>query len=142
MLVLIVTDMGGLADLYAVGVVGAIATNLGASSTDGKLELVMWERVLMFCTFLIMVAIEVSLFWDKPSARLFAGSVLLIGLILRGLASEYTHRQRTTDAAAFERRGDTQFFRQSERPDAFSRSFRASHDLRDSRARQDPGFRH
>jgi hypothetical protein len=26
--------MSGLADLYAVGVVGAIATNLGATSTD------------------------------------------------------------------------------------------------------------
>src|SRR5438046_2612905 len=34
LLVLLVKDMAGLADLYAVGVVGAIATNLGASSTD------------------------------------------------------------------------------------------------------------
>ena len=60
-LVLAVKDMAGLADLYAVGVVGAIATNLGASSTDRKLDLVQWERVLMFFTFLIMLAIEISL---------------------------------------------------------------------------------
>src|SRR5207248_3128946 len=33
LLVLLVKDMAGLADLYAVGVVGAIATNLGATST-------------------------------------------------------------------------------------------------------------
>src|SRR5579872_242223 len=37
-LVLLVKDMAGLAELYAVGVVGAIATNLGASSTDKKLR--------------------------------------------------------------------------------------------------------
>ena len=37
LLVLMVKDMAGLADLYAVGVVGAIATNLGATATDRKL---------------------------------------------------------------------------------------------------------
>lgn len=93
-LVIAVKDMEGLADLYAVGVVGAIATNLGASSTDSKLGLVRWERALMFFTFLIMLAIEISLFVDKPSARVFAGSILLIGLILRGLASERSNRQK------------------------------------------------
>src|ERR1700736_2229900 len=36
-LVVAVRDVSGLADLYAVGVVGAIATNLGASSNDTKL---------------------------------------------------------------------------------------------------------
>lgn len=97
-LVIAVKDMAGLADLYAVGVVGAIATNLGASSTDKHLGLVRWERVLMFVTFLIMVAIEFSLFIDKPNARVFAVTVLAIGLILRGLASE--HLQRKEKAAA------------------------------------------
>jgi hypothetical protein len=37
-LVVTVKDVAGLADRYAVGVVGAIATNLGASSTDKKLS--------------------------------------------------------------------------------------------------------
>jgi amino acid transporter/nucleotide-binding universal stress UspA family protein len=87
-LVIAVRDVSGLADLYAVGVVGAIATNLGASSTDRKLGLERWERVLMFCTFIIMTAIEISLFVDKPNALVFAAIVLLFGLILRGLASE------------------------------------------------------
>ncbi len=99
-LVLAVKDMGGLAELYAVGVVGAIATNLGASATDRKLGLARWERVLMFCTFLIMLAIELSLFADKPNARIFASTVLLIGLIMRGLALEHSHRQKTAAAAA------------------------------------------
>jgi amino acid transporter/nucleotide-binding universal stress UspA family protein len=92
-LLLVVSDVSGLADLYAVGVVGAIATNLGASSTDKKLGLERWERGLMFCTFLVMLAIEISLFADKPSARFFAGSVLVIGLVLRGLANEQTRHK-------------------------------------------------
>ena len=98
-LVIAVKDMSGLADLYAVGVVGAIATNLGASSTDKKLGLVRWERALMFFTFLIMLAIEISLLVYKPNARIFSISVLVIGLILRGLAAEQASRKRSADAA-------------------------------------------
>ena len=118
-LVLLVRDMAGLADLYAVGVVGAIATNLGASATDKKLPLTKWERGLMYFTFAIMLAIEISLFVDKPNARVFAVTVLAAGLVLRGLASERTQRQRrkearadtppTTGAAEMQMAGRTQF---------------------------------
>ena len=92
-LVVAVKDVAGLADLYAVGVVGAIATNLGASSTDKKLNLERWERILMFFTFLIMGAIEISLFIDKPNARLFAATILVFGLILRGLVTERAQKK-------------------------------------------------
>ena len=44
LLVVLVQDIAGLADLYAVGVVGAIATNLGATATDKKLTMKTWER--------------------------------------------------------------------------------------------------
>jgi amino acid transporter len=98
-LVISVKDVAGLADLYAVGVVGAIATNLGASSTDRKLDLARWERVLMFCTFLVMAAIEISLFIDKPNARLFALIVLAAGLVFHGLASERAAKRRAMEAA-------------------------------------------
>jgi len=87
-LVIAVKDMSGLADLYAVGVVGAIATNLGATATDRKLSIKGWERSLMFVTFLVMAAIEISLLVDKPNARYFAITILVIGLILRGLVLE------------------------------------------------------
>ena len=45
-LVISVKDVGGLADLYAVGVVGAIATNLGTrlQRTDKKAARLKWER--------------------------------------------------------------------------------------------------
>lgn len=93
-IVIAVKDMSGLADLYAVGVVGAITANLGASATDKKLDLAQWERALMFGTFILMLAIELSLLVDKPGARIFAFSVLTIGLILRGLAAESAQRRK------------------------------------------------
>ena len=97
-LVASIHDMSGLANLYAVGVVGAIATNLGASSTDKHLKLTKKERALMFCTFLVMAAIEVSLFIYKPDARLFTLIILAVGLIARGLVTE--RRQKKEAAAA------------------------------------------
>lgn len=93
-LIVTVKDMAGLADLYAIGVVGAIATNLGASATDRKLALSKGERSLMLFTFVIMLAIEISLFWDKPKARIFATTVLVVGLIMRGLAAEASARNK------------------------------------------------
>src|SRR3989440_1411478 len=87
-LVVLVKDMAGLADLYPVGVVGAIATNLRAASTHWKLTIKPWERTLMFGTFIVMAAIELSLLVDKPNARYFAVTILAVGLILRGLVQE------------------------------------------------------
>lgn len=97
LLVIAVRDMAGLADLYAVGVVGAIATNLGATSTDRHLSIKLPERGLMFGTFLVMAAIEVSLLVDKPNARYFAVTILAVGLILRGLVQE--RRMKVAGAA-------------------------------------------
>jgi len=88
LLVILVKDMAGLADLYAVGVVGAIATNLGATATDRKLSIKAWERTLMFSTFIVMASIEMSLLIDKPNARYFTVTILAVGLVLRGLVQE------------------------------------------------------
>src|SRR3982074_989668 len=95
-LVILVKGMAGLADLYAVGVVGAIATNLGATATDWKLSIKKWKRTLMFGTFIVMAAIEMSLLIDKPNARYFAVTILAVGLVLRGLVQE---RRMKKDAA-------------------------------------------
>jgi amino acid transporter len=99
-LVLAVKDIAGLAELYAVGVVGAIATNLGATSTDNKLNLARWERALMFCTFLIMAAIEISLLIEKPGARVCAGSVVAAGLLLHGISVARKWRHPSAAAAS------------------------------------------
>lgn len=83
-----VNDVVGLANLYAVGFVGAIATNLASTSTDYTLDIKKRERYVMFGSFIIMAAIEISLFIYKPEARAFVISVLAIGLLLRGLVLE------------------------------------------------------
>src|ERR1051326_844037 len=103
LLVIFVKDIAGLAELYAVGVVGAIATNLGATATDRTRPIKSWERVLMFVTFLLMAAIEISLFVDKPNARYFVITVLLVGLILRGLVHERRMKKQAAPAAVPER---------------------------------------
>jgi len=99
-LVTFIKDMAGLADLYAVGVVGAIATNLGATATDWNLSIRRGERTLMFGTFLIMAAIEISLLIDKPNARYFAVTILAVGLILRGLVHERRMKKSGADEGA------------------------------------------
>ncbi len=78
-----------LADLYAIGFVGAIALNLGATSTDRKLPLRRWERVFMFFVFLIMAAIEITLFIQKSYARYFVLAIMVIGLLLRWVAKSF-----------------------------------------------------
>ena len=98
LLVVLVKDMAGLADLYAVGVVGAIATNLGATATDRKLSIKTWERTLMFATFIVMAAIEMSLLIEKPNARYFAVTILAVGLILRGLVQERRMKKEAAPA--------------------------------------------
>jgi len=103
LLVVIVKDMSGLADLYAVGVVGAIATNLGATATDRQLSIQLWERTLMFGTFIVMAAIELSLLIDKPNARYFAVTILAVGLILRGLVLERRMKKEAKPALVPER---------------------------------------
>lgn len=97
LLVLLVRDVAGLAELYAVGVVGAIATNLGATATDWSKKMRGWQRALMFGTFIVMAAIEISLLIDKPNARIFVVTILAAGLILRALVQE----RRAKKQAAF-----------------------------------------
>jgi amino acid transporter len=87
-----VGTVAGLANLYAVGFVGAIATNLGSTSTDKSLNLSARERIMMFLTFCILAAVEITLFIEKPDARSFVISVLAAGLLLRGLVLERNKR--------------------------------------------------
>lgn len=75
-----------LADLYAIGFVGAIAVNLFATSTDRKLPIKRWERIFMFTVFLVMGSIELTLFIQKSHARYFVLATMLVGLALRWLA--------------------------------------------------------
>lgn len=119
-LVLLVRNVAGLATLYAIGFVGAIATNLGATSTDMTLDLKWRERALMFFSFLIMFAIEITLFVDKPQARLYALAVITVGLVLRGLSLERKERRLKL---ATEKAGTGIFFKEEEEIRAEQKAF-------------------
>jgi nucleotide-binding universal stress UspA family protein len=69
-----------LADLYAIGVVGAIAINLASISTNPALSIRRGERALMLVLTVILVAIELTICVVKPHARSFALIVLVAGL--------------------------------------------------------------
>ncbi len=69
-----------LADLYAIGVAGAISINLASTSTDLRLKLRGWERALMLAMTAIMIVIFVTICLVKSHAREFALIVLVVGL--------------------------------------------------------------
>ena len=88
-LVLAVTrNFEALAGLYAIGVVGAIAVNLGSCTFNKRLGLRWWQRLLMGLTFFILAAVELTIAKTKPDALFFAMCVLGIGLSLRA----YSHK--------------------------------------------------
>jgi len=77
-----------LAGLYAIGVVGAIAVNLGSCTFNKRLGLRPWERIIMGGTFFVLAAVELTLAKTKPDALFFAICVLGIGLGFRA----YSHK--------------------------------------------------
>lgn len=92
-ILLFIHDIVSLANLYAVGFVGAIATNLWANASDHSLPMTKNERVIMWISFGILLLIEVTLFITKPEARRFALAIVTFGLILRMFVIEHRQRQ-------------------------------------------------
>lgn len=88
-IVLAVTkEFEALAGLYAIGVVGAIAVNLGSCTFNKRLGLPWYQRVIMGATFAVLAAVEVTIAKTKPEALFFAACVLLVGYALRA----YSHK--------------------------------------------------
>lgn len=85
-LVVISKDLDSLADMYAIGVVGAITVNLGSSCFNKRLHLNWREFSIMLVTFVVLFAIEVTIAKTKPAALFFAACVLGVGFALRWYA--------------------------------------------------------
>jgi amino acid transporter/nucleotide-binding universal stress UspA family protein len=85
-LVVISARLDDLADMYAIGVVGAITVNLGSSCFNKRLHLNWREFSIMLVTFLILFAVEVTIAKTKPAALFFAACVLGAGFGLRWYA--------------------------------------------------------
>ncbi len=85
-LVIVSDDLDSLADMYAIGVVGAITVNIGSSCFNKRLGLNWREFAIMVVTFVILFAIELTIAKTKPAALFFATCVLLLGFGLRWYA--------------------------------------------------------
>lgn len=85
-LVVISQDLDSLANMYAIGVVGAITVNLGSSCFNKRLGLNWREFSIMLVTFVVLFCVEVTIAKTKPAALFFAACVLGIGFGLRWYA--------------------------------------------------------
>jgi nucleotide-binding universal stress UspA family protein len=74
----------GLAHLYAIGVVGAIALNCLASALSRRPEVGRVERGGLLLVAGVMAAIWLTVAWERPYAFGFAVGVVGLGLLLRG----------------------------------------------------------
>lgn len=83
LIVIVVPDVGELADLYAIGVVGAVAINLGTCSTNFGIPLGRVERVGMLALAALMIVIWLTIAYEKPHALLFAMTIMGAGLLVR-----------------------------------------------------------
>jgi amino acid transporter/nucleotide-binding universal stress UspA family protein len=88
-LVMFTDDLDSLADMYAIGVVGAITVNLGSCCFNKQLKLKLSERSVMLVTFAVLFAVEITIAKTKPAALFFAVCVLGIGFGLRWWAMKY-----------------------------------------------------
>ncbi len=84
----VTSEFEALAGLYAIGVVGAIAVNLGACTFNKRLALRWPERALMGLTFFVLAAVELTIAKTKPEALFFAMCILGVGYGLRA----YSHK--------------------------------------------------
>ncbi len=85
-LVILSENLDKLADMYAIGVVGAITVNLGSSCFNKRLGLNWREFGIMFVTFVILFFVEITIAKTKPAALFFAACVLGVGFALRWYA--------------------------------------------------------
>lgn len=82
-LLLIEPDVKALSELYAIGVVGAIAINLLSCALNKKLEVGPYERAGLWGLAILMTAIELTIVIAKPNATIFAGVIVAAVLVTR-----------------------------------------------------------
>jgi amino acid transporter/nucleotide-binding universal stress UspA family protein len=80
------SELDSLADMYAIGVIGAITVNLGSCCFNKRLALAWWERLIMGLTFVLLFAVELTIGHTKPAALFFAVCVVGFGFGLRAYA--------------------------------------------------------
>lgn len=98
-LLLMFNSLDSLADLYAIGVVGAIVINLICCAYNRKLEIFRIERVAMWVLAAFVVAIWITIAMTKLPASVFLSLMLVGGMGLRVAAKWAPTRLRLPTAA-------------------------------------------
>jgi hypothetical protein len=94
-------DLEGLAALYAIGVVGAIAINCLSTSRTAKATVSRLERRGLLAVGLLMAAAWVTIAIEKPRALAFACVVLGVGLAARLAFRRYREVARPVQKIPF-----------------------------------------
>ncbi len=94
-------DIAGLAALYAIGVVGAIALNCYASARSSHAGIARRERVGLLAIAVLMAAIWVTVAYEKREALAFALTVLGTGLLARFAFRAYRQKARPVEKVPF-----------------------------------------
>ncbi len=84
-LVFIGSDVKMLGELYAIGVVGAIAINVLSCAFNKALAISRVERIGMWSLGALMTVIELTIVVAKPRATVFAGTIIVTVLVVRFL---------------------------------------------------------
>jgi len=79
----IMSDTKTLGELYAIGVVGAIAINVLSCAATKALDIKKWERIGLWGLGALMMVIELTIIVAKPKATVFAGIMILTVLTVR-----------------------------------------------------------
>jgi amino acid transporter len=87
---MLIHDVITLAQLYAIGVVGAVLINVASTGTDRSLGLRRLERVFMIMSAVILFAVEASIAVEKHKALIFACVIIAVGLAAR----EFSRRRK------------------------------------------------
>ncbi|MBA4039098.1 MAG: hypothetical protein C0468_01990 [Planctomyces sp.] len=80
-------DAKALGELYAIGVVGAIAINVLCCAVNRALPIALAQRAFLYALSAVMIAIECTIVYAKPNAAIFAG-----GMIVLVMAARYAGR--------------------------------------------------
>ncbi|MFN9993954.1 MAG: amino acid permease [Phycisphaerales bacterium] len=76
-------DPKALGELYAIGVVGAIAINVLCCAANRELKVTKLERIGLWTLGVVMSAIELTIIIKKPHATIFAGGMIVAVLGIR-----------------------------------------------------------
>lgn len=91
-LLIIDANVLALAELYAIGVVGAIMINLLSCAYNRALAISRWERAGMWALGLFLLAVEITIVVSMPRASIFAGTLIVSVFTARWLIAARRRR--------------------------------------------------